>query len=278
MIIYCLMSVGNIQAQALTVEGVVTTDCTCPVGEDNLIDITVTGGVPPYSYDWTQNGLPLGCDAAVDFSALDGTACPVENGAGCPILPPCATTTNAINAEGYTIQGATLTVSPPDPQGGACVDENLINDSHLPGTVALRTGVEMNGNAGPTANVIFINDLDDNDEIIINASMMGVPITLTAADFIQTNTTPDPACPTFIGGNTWQSQNCPAIASGDRGGFIVIFPSCVDEIDFIYYADASEGGSYSVGFAAIRCISSDRYRCNRYYCYRNIYSAGTRCQ
>ena len=265
MMIFCVASIGNINAQALTIEGVVTTDCTCPVGEDNLIDITVTGGTPPYSYDWTQNGIPLGCDAAVDFSALDDTACPVENGAGCPIIPPCSTTTDAINAGGYTVQGATLTVSPPDPQGGACVDENIINDSHLPGTVALRTGVEMNGNVGPTANVtrtwnfsqpvcnleIFINDLDDNDEIIINASLMGVPITLTAADFVQTNTTPDPACPTFIGGNTWQSQNCPAISSGDRGGFIVIFPSCVDEIDFVYYADASEGGSYSVGFAAI---------------------------
>jgi len=265
LMIFYAMSIGNIHAQALTITGEVTTDCTCPVGEDNLIDITVTGGTPPYSFDWTQNGLPLGCDAAVDFSAVDGITCPVENGAGCPILPPCSTTTDAINAQGYTIQGATLTVSAPDPQGGACVDENVINDSHLPGTVALRTGVEMNGNAGPLANVsrtwnfsqpvcnleIFINDLDDNDEIIINASLMGVPITLTAADFIQTNTTPDPACPTFIGGNTWQSQNCPAISTGDRGGFIVIFPSCLDEIEFVYYADASEGGSYSVGFAAI---------------------------
>jgi len=262
---FCALSTTNIQAQALTIDGLVTTDCTCPIGEDNLIDITVTGGTPPYSYDWTQNGLPLGCDAAVDFSALNGVACPEENGVGCPVIPPCSTTTDAINAQGYTVQGATLTVSPPDPQGGACVDENIINDSHLPGTVALRTGVEMNGNAGPAANVtrtwtfsepvcnleIFINDLDDNDEIIINASLMGNPITLSAADFVVTNTTPDTACPTFVGNNTWQSQNCPPISSGDRGGFIVTFPSCVDKIDFIYYADASEGGSYSVGFANV---------------------------
>jgi len=243
---------GSLNAQ-LTIEADIDTNSSCPSGSNGILDVSVSGGTPPYNYEWTRNGIPLSCDAAIDFSVLDGIACPPENGAGCPPTNSCTTTTTAINNQMFTtLQGAVLTVDTPTPNGGACVDENEINDSHLSGTVALRIGASMNGNPGPAANVtnvwqfspsacnlnIFINDIDDEDVVIVNAlDANGNLIQLTASDFIQTNSDPNVnACPVFVGGNTWQSQNCPQVASSDRGGFVITFPTCVSEVEFIYYA------------------------------------------
>jgi len=234
---------------SLIIEGSVGTDSSCPSGSDGVLDISVSGGAPPYTYEWTQNGIPIPCDNAIDFSMLDGTECPPENGAGCPPAISCTTTTDAINSQMFaTSQGSLLTVETPTPNGGACLDENEINDSHLSGTVALRIGASMNGNSGPTANVtniwqftppacnlsIFINDIDDQDVVIVNAlDANGELIQLTANDYVLTNTTPYSACPVFFGANTWVSQNCPQVASGDRAGFIITFPTCVSQIEFI---------------------------------------------
>ncbi len=276
--------VGNLNAQ-LVIEGDVNVDCFCPSGGGgNFLDISVSGGTPPYTYEWTLNGSDVICSPRVDFSSLDGIGCPPSGpGEECAPDQGCSTPSDAINAQNYFIGEAVLTVSPPIANGGACVDENLINDSTLDGFFSIRTGVSQLGNAGPAANVtrvwtfsepvcdlqILLNDIDGEDAIIVNGKLNGATIPLSADDFIITNTTPDPACPVFVGGNSWQSQGgCPASDNTDRGGILITFPSCLDEIEFIYYdytGGASAGGSYAVGFSSLcaadlQCVEGGVYQ------------------
>jgi len=274
---------SSLNAQ-LVIEGEITVDCACPADNDAFLDITVSGGTPPYTYLWTFNGSEVICSPRVDFSDLDGIGCaPSPAGQECSPDQSCSTPSDAINAQNFVIEDAVLTVGPPIAVGGACIDENTINDSTLDGFFAIRTGVSQLGNPGPAANVtriwtfsnpvcdlqILLNDIDGEDAIIVNGKLNGVTIPLTADDFIITNTTPDPACPAFVGGNTWQSQNgCSSADNTDRGGILVTFPSCLDEIEFIYYdytGGAGAGGSYAVGFsnicaADLQCIQGGLYQ------------------
>ena len=277
------MVTGSLNAQ-LVIEGDINVDCDCPSGGDGFLDISVSGGTPPYTYAWTLNGSEVICNPRVDFSGLDGIGCtPSGPGEECSPVQGCAAPSNAINAQNFVIGDAVLTVSPPIANGGACIDENLIDDSTLDGFFAIRTGVSQLGNPGPAANVtrtwtfsnpvcdlqILLNDIDGEDAIIVNGKLNGATIPLTGNDFIITNTTPDPACPVFVGGNTWQSQGgCPASDNTDRGGILITFPSCLDEIEFIYYdysGAASAGGSYAVGFsnicaADLQCLEGGVYQ------------------
>ena len=277
------MLIGSLNAQ-LVIEGDINVDCDCPAGGDGFLDISVSGGTPPYTYAWTLNGSEVICSPRVDFSALDGIGCtPSGPGEECSPVQGCAAPSNAINAQNFVVGNAVLTVSPPVANGGACIDENLIDDSTLDGFFAIRTGVSQLGNLGPAANVtrtwtfsnpvcdlqILLNDIDGEDAIIVNGKLNGATIPLTGDDFIITNTTPDPACPVFVGGNSWQSQGgCPASDNTDRGGILITFPSCLDEIEFIYYdysGAASAGGSYAVGFsnicaADLQCLEGGIYQ------------------
>ncbi len=258
--------VGQTKAQTLSA---VVTDLSCdpapcPVG-DGAIDLTITGGVEPYLVDWEFNGQNLTppCENNANFTNLSGTNADFTAG-------PVAA---AVNAEAYTLQGATLSVSVPIVNGGASIDENQINDSQLNGTVAVRTGVDHQGltpgaNAANVTRVwsfsspvcdltMFLNDIDRNDEVIVNGSLNGgAPIALTPADFFFSNPAP---CADYTATNTWTANstcNPPVgnISNSDQGGVFITFPGCIDQIEIIFYdftsdaPDGTEGGSYSVNF------------------------------
>jgi len=83
MILFYAMSIGTLHAQ-LIIEEFVTTDCACPDPfSDNSIQIEVSGGTPPYTYDWTLNGVEFECEAAIDFSDLNGIECDDGGGGVC---------------------------------------------------------------------------------------------------------------------------------------------------------------------------------------------------
>ncbi len=282
-VLAAFLVLGNLNAQ-IVIQGNANVDCSCPAGADGFLDISVSGGTPPYTYEWTLNGSEVICSPRVDFSGLNNIGCPSSGqGQECSPDQSCSDPSDAINAQNFVIGDAILTVSPPIANGGACVDENLINDSTLDGFFAIRTGVSQLGNAGPAANVtrtwtfsnpvcdlqILLNDIDGEDAIIVNGKLNGATIPLDSDDFILTNTTPESACPVFVGANTWESQGgCPAQDNTNRGGILITFPSCLDEIEFIYYdytGDVSAGGSYAVGFsnicaADLQCLEGGMYQ------------------
>ena len=227
------------------------------------IDIVVNGGVEPYTYSWSdENGkLPLitePCEGQlvdIDFQQIEEQQ------------PP----ETAINDAAYTVQGATLSVGPPILNGaGTAIDENNIENIQLSTKYALRTGYSQIIQGGVNgANVsrtwtfsdtvcgvtIFINDIDRNDEVIVNATLQGgAPLDLTSAFTIAD---PPNTCVAYTATNTWSSI-CPPPASNlndsDDGGFFITFPDCIDQIELIFYdatdpgAGGTDGGSFSVNF------------------------------
>jgi len=244
------------------------TQVTIPCGADEgTINVSPAFGVAPYTFGWEDasgNPLPLP-DPCTDrnwasFEPLDGVgANPVVGGDN-------STVENAINSAPYVIQGAVMTVNNVVFNGGASIDEEIINDTQLNGTFALRTGVDHNQIVGGIggANMIrtitfskpvcdlnmFFNDIDNNDVAIINAKLNGVTIPLTPADFTFTGTNV-----AYVGGNQFESITDTGINNSADGGIDFNFTSCVDEIEIIFYDDVagpgvagSEGGSYSINF------------------------------
>jgi len=71
-------------------------------------------------------------------------------GAGTGTNPPPH---DAVNAQMYTAQGAVVTLLPPVLNGGATIDEYFVDDVHLNGNFAVRTGVNISGaGGGPNPN------------------------------------------------------------------------------------------------------------------------------
>ncbi len=245
------------------------TQITIPCGDtEGTINVSPSFGVAPYTFGWEDasgNPLPLP-DPCTDrdwasFEPLNGVgANPVPGGVDNSIVE------NAINGAPYVIQGAVMTVNNVVFNGGASIDEEIINDTQLNGTFALRTGVDHDQIAGGIggANMIrtitfskpvcdlnmFFNDIDNNDVAIVNAKLNGVTIPLTAADFTLTGTNV-----AFVGGNQFESITDTGLNNTADGGIDFNFTSCVDEIELIFYDDVagpgvvgSEGGSYSINF------------------------------
>jgi len=198
-----------------------------------------------------------------DFADIEGA------GTGAPNPSPH----DAVNAQGYTAQGAILTLAgAPVLNGGATLDEYFVDDVHLNGNFAVRTGVDMpfgvgggplpsDANLVQTWNLsqpvndlaIFINDVDGQDVAVINGSLNGTIVQLTPADFTFANATP---CPSFVGNNTFQSTTCSAADNTDQGGIFITFPGFVDQLEIIYYdPNAGGGGSFSVDFTTICSLS-----------------------
>lgn len=179
----------------------------------------------------------------------------------------------------YKVGNAILTLDAPIYKGGSTQDEYQINNTHLNSTYAVRTGIDQTA-PGPGQHVntiyrlsepvedlcFFFNDLDRNDEVIINGKFNGITVDLSTSNFTLANTTPDPACPVWQGGNTWRSQCNPPIVNlnnSDRGGIQICFPSPINEIEIIFYdytagiePDGTEGGSFSVSDFEV-CVPVD---------------------
>ncbi len=248
-----------------------------PCGADNgTVTVTPSFGTGPYTYGWEDedgNALPLPDPCTprdyANLAPLAGTGNdPVPNPA--PNTDTDNTVETTINSQPFVIQGARMTIESLDLNGGASVDEEIINDSQLNGTFAIRTGVDHNQITGGVgaANMIrtitfdkpvcdlrmFFNDIDNNDVAIINPKLNGAIIPLTPADYVLTGTNV-----VAVGGNQFESINDTGLNNTVDGGIDFTFTSnsCIDEIEIIFYDDVagpgvtgSEGGSYSISFPA----------------------------
>jgi len=243
-----------------------------PCGDElATVTVTPTFGVGPYTYGWANDdgtALPLP-DPCTDrdwanFEDLNGTGSGNVENVNTPIVE------NAINSAPFVIQGAVMTVQEPVFAAGATIDEELINDSQLNGTFALRTGVNhpgIDGEAIGGANMsrtitfdkpvcdlnMFFNDIDNNDVAVIIPRLNGTNVTVTPADYVLTGTNV-----TVVGGNRFESISDIGLNNTADGGVDFTFTSCIDEIEIIFFDDVagpgvgdSEGGSYSISFPPV---------------------------
>jgi len=275
-----------------TVENVSCNSIPCPLDADGDIDLTITGAATPYIVEWSFNGTPIPdiCEEPA-FRELNGTGAEdllgVDNN----------DVENAILTRNYVIQGSALTVNSATFNGGADIDEEIINDSQEGTIIALRTGVDHPGIIGGpnAANVIrsytfdppvsnlnmFFNDLDNNDVVIVNPKLGGVTQTLTPTEYTIIDGTQ--VAKTGVAGspagdargnqdpNMFVSINDQALNATTTGGIDFVFAGPIDEVEIIFYDDVagpgiagSEGGSYSVNFPGqcredLACIEAGTY-------------------
>ena len=184
--------------------------------------------------------------------------------AGAGTSPDQPTPDVAVNAQGYTAQGAVVRLLPPVLNGAATIDEYFVDEVHLNGNFSVRTGVNISGAGGgpapmqdnlvqtwvfdrPIADAaIFVNDVDGQDIAVINGYFNNRLIQLTPNDFNYEGVTP---CPVFRGNNTFQSTTCSADDNTVQGGINIVVPGFINRLEIIYYdPNPNGGGSFSVNF------------------------------
>lgn len=127
----------NAQTLTATISDVGCSPAPCPVNGNGAIDLTVTGGTPPYTYVWssaTSNPLTPPCESFFDL--YDGL------GANPVAGPDNTIVEDAVNTQGFTINGSVLTINQAVFSGGATIDEEIIDNSQQTGYIGLRTGVD----------------------------------------------------------------------------------------------------------------------------------------
>ncbi len=250
------------------------TPAPCPADSDGAVDITVTGGVAPYTYSWADNGVQFCQDeSTADFAPLGGTGANPVVGADNTIVE------NAINGQNYLVSGSVLTVNSATFNGGATIDEEIIDDSQLNGTFAIRTGVDHDQLTGgvaaanmtrtfdfspATAGIdMLLNDIDNNDIAIVNTYLNGVLVPIAAGDIVSTGSNV-----ITVNNNTFDSNIDSGLNNTTDGSVLFNFSSVIDQIEIIYYDDVagpgvvgSEGGSYSVNFPAEACNDPEDLTC-----------------
>jgi len=257
------MSVGfmtNANAQ-ITITGetdnVSCNSIPCPPDADGGIDLTVTGAAVPYVVEWSFNGTPIPdiCEEPA-FLELDGIGATdllgVDNN----------DVENAILTRNYIIQGSALTVLGASFNGGAEIDEEIINNSQSTSRVALRTGVDHPDIIGGpnAANVIrsftfnppvsnlnmFFNDMDNNDVVIVNPKLNGVTLPLDPSEYVIQDASQVSKVTTDARGN--QDQNMfvsdvdQPLGPSEVGGIDFTFAGPIDEIEIIFYDDVAGPG------------------------------------
>ncbi len=270
---------GNLYAQTLnaTIVDVGCTPAPCPIDSDGSIDLTVTGGTPPYSYEWSSTTAnPLTPPCASFFDLLDGT------GSNPVVGPDNTIVEDAVNAQAITLNGSVLTINQAVFNGGASIDEEIINNSQQTGYIGLRTGVDHDqlvGGVGaanmsrtfnfnpPVSNLeMMLNDLDNNDVAIVNLSLAGVTVPITLAEIVSRGSNV-----VLNSTNQFESAVDAGLGPSLNGSVFFNFVGPIDEIEIIYYDDVagpgvlnSEGGSYTVDFPNqcpqdLTCLPADTY-------------------
>jgi|GEM_PF-2931480 len=271
--------VGNLNAQTLTatVADVSCSPAPCPIDSDGAIDLTVTGGVPPYSYEWSSTSAsPLNPPCESFFDLLAGT------GANPVVGPDNTIVEDAVNTQAFNLNGSVLTLNQAVFSGGASIDEEIIDNSQQTGFIGIRTGVDHDQLTGgvsaanmsrtlsfnpPISNLeMLLNDLDNNDVAIVNLSLGGVAVPLTPAEIVSTGSNV-----TVVGANQFESIVNGGLGPSLNGSVFFNFAGPIDAIEIIYYDDVagpgvigSEGGSYTVDFPNqcpqdLTCLPADTY-------------------
>lgn len=219
----------------------------CDSDNDGIVDVKDldddNDGITDIEEGYCSSGESL------DMSALDNSTDPVTD----------------INNANLTLDGATVTMSAISTSGTATLDDFELNDSHSAGNYGPKIGIlNSNGSAdfvrynlnfaGGVDNFSFnVHDLDDEDQVILNAYNGATLYTITAGDFTSGG------CAAYEGGNLFRSI-CSNIGNNDpTSTFQVDLPITVTRLEVILSQQpfGDGGGSLTLSGFTARCEVPD---------------------
>ncbi|MEL7341735.1 MAG: hypothetical protein AAGM67_14740, partial [Bacteroidota bacterium] len=188
-------------------------------------------------------------DELLDLASLSGSNDPVTS----------------INNANLSLDGATVSMSPVSVNGAAILNDYELNDVHFSGSHGPKIGILNSADINDyvrfalefdqeVSDLSFrVHDLDDEDQLVINAFRGNTLYTFELADFTTYG------CVGYAGNNLFQSS-CGNVGANNLSATIdLVLPVPVTRLEFrlSQQAGGDGGGSVTVGSFTVACEAAD---------------------